>query len=431
MKDPLDLDDVDLGVSDRLSLPESAGPNDEDLVGLGAMADTDAESDADDEGLEPVDGAAETSDASPATWTTTEHETDPGNLEDLYFREMGAIPLARREGEIRFAEGIDKAREVLHALLDEPPVLVPRVLGKDFAKPRGRSMEETLPERVGYTVLDEVRQVLAGTLEPRRSFPSRQRPILDRYTRHLATALDGIERAKALLTEANLRLVIHIAKRYRRHGIPMLDLVQEGNIGLMKAVERYRVDTGFRFSTYASWWIHQYIRRSIDNQAGLVRVPLYLQEERRKIMRTTRDLGLELGRKPRTEEIAEKVATDEKWVEERMMIRSEAISLDTPLSADGSQRLSDVLADEDAVSPFDDASLVELADRVKVALSKLSPREEKILRLRFGVGEVSSHSLQEISTRFRLTRERIRQIEAQALKTLRGVFEDAGIAGAA
>ncbi len=424
MKDPLDLDDVDLGVSDSFTMPESAGPSEDDIASLGVMGDGDADT------LETADAAPRAA-ASGTAWNAAEHETDPGNLEDLYFREMGAIPLARREGEIRFATGIDKAREVLHALLDEPPTLVPRVLGKDFAKPRGRSMEETLPERVGYAVLDDVKAVVAGSLAPRKPFQSRQKSILTRYAAQLAAALDGIEQAKALLTEANLRLVIHIAKRYRRHGIPMLDLVQEGNIGLMKAVERYRVDTGFRFSTYASWWIHQYIRRSIDNQAGLVRVPLYLQEERRKIMRTTRDLGLELGRKPRTEEIAEKVATDEKWVEERMMMRSEAISLDTPLSADGSQRLGDVLADPDAPSPFEDTSLVELSDRVKVALAKLTPREEKILRLRFGVGEVSSHSLQEISTRFRLTRERIRQIEAQALKTLRGVFEDAGIAGAA
>ncbi|MBK7977681.1 MAG: sigma-70 family RNA polymerase sigma factor [Deltaproteobacteria bacterium] len=424
MKDPLDLDDVDLGVSDSFNMPEASGPSEDDLASLGAMADGDTEP------LEPGDEAPRAT-AGGTAWNAAEHETDPGNLEDLYFREMGAIPLARREGEIRFASGIDKAREVLHALLDEPPTLIPRVLGKDFAKPRGRSMEETLPERVGYTVLDDVNGVVSGTLAPRKAFQARQKGVLTRYAAQLAAALDGIERAKALLTEANLRLVIHIAKRYRRHGIPMLDLVQEGNIGLMKAVERYRVDTGFRFSTYASWWIHQYIRRSIDNQAGLVRVPLYLQEERRKIMRTTRDLGLELGRKPRTEEIAEKVSTDEKWVEERMMMRSEAISLDTPLSADGSQRLGDVLADPDAPSPFEDASLVELADRVKVALGKLTPREEKILRLRFGVGEVSSHSLQEISTRFRLTRERIRQIEAQALKTLRGVFEDSGIAGAA
>jgi len=424
MKDPLDLDDVDLGVSDSFNMPEASGPSEDDLASLGAMADGDGDS------LDTAEEAPRAA-ASGTAWNAADHETDPGNLEDLYFREMGAIPLARREGEIRFATGIDKAREVLHALIEEPPTLIPRVLGKDFAKPRGRSMEETLPERVGYSVLDDVKAVVAGTRPPRKPFHARQKSILTRYAAQLAAALDGIEQAKALLTEANLRLVIHIAKRYRRHGIPMLDLVQEGNIGLMKAVERYRVDTGFRFSTYASWWIHQYIRRSIDNQAGLVRVPLYLQEERRKIMRTTRDLGLELGRKPRTEEIAEKVATDEKWVEERMMMRSEAISLDTPLSADGSQRLGDVLADPDAPSPFEDTSLVELADRVKVALAKLTPREEKILRLRFGVGEVSSHSLQEISTRFRLTRERIRQIEAQALKTLRGVFEDSGIAGAA
>ncbi len=426
MKDPLDLDDVDLGVSESFNLSEPTGPNEEDLVALGAMAEDDGDVPETAEGE-----AARKATATGTTFAAGEHDTEAGNLEDLYFREMGAIPLARREGEIRFAEGIDRAREVLHTLLDEPPALIPRVLGKDFAKPRGRSMEETLPERVGYALLTDVRALVDGTLEPKRPFQPRQRPVLSRYADQLAAALDGIEYAKSFLTEANLRLVIHIAKRYRRHGIPMLDLVQEGNIGLMKAVERYRVDTGFRFSTYASWWIHQYIRRSIDNQAGLVRVPLYLQEERRKIMRTTRDLGLELGRKPRTEEIAQKVSTDEKWVEERLMMRSEAISLDTPLSADGTQRLSDVLADPEAPSPFEDASLVELSDRVKVALAKLTPREEKILRLRFGVGEVSSHSLQEISTRFRLTRERIRQIEAQALKTLRGVFEDAGIAGAA
>ena len=289
-------------------------------------------------------------------------------------------------------------------------------------------MEETLPERVGYAVLEDVESALRSGAAPTSArVTDRRRDTLERYRRSLGDALAGIEDAKALLTEANLRLVIHIAKRYRRHQIPMLDLIQEGNIGLMKAVERYRADTGFRFSTYASWWIHQYIRRSIDNQSGLVRVPLYLQEERRKILRTSRDLGAELGRNPHASEIAERAGGDEEWVEDRLRSRGDTVSLDVPLSDDGNQRLGDILPDPDAPSPLEGAAKDELAEQVREILSTLTPREAKILRLRFGVDEPSSHSLQEISTRFRLTRERIRQIEAQALRNLRGVFEERGL----
>ena len=357
------------------------------------------------------------------------HENDSVHL---YFQEVGRFSLLTREEEIEIAKRIEisqkKVDQAENAIQNcEKQLGLPReeirelvgVAERDFQEAK-RNVKET---GISINKLLDKEETIHRALQEIQHVESETQTISCQLKQDLKTVLRAraeIEAAKKEFVEANQRLVISIAKKYINRGVQFLDLIQEGNIGLMKAVDKFDYRRGYKFGTYATWWIRQGITRAIQEQARTIRLPVHIGEVLNKVFRSSGDLAKEIGRSPTPDQIARKMELPIEKVKKALEIarRRNAISLETPMGEEHSH-LGDFIADRASVSPEEATIQKDRAERVHVILATLTPREEKVLRRRFGIGEETGHTLQEVGDEFGLTRERIRQIQAKALTKLR------------
>ena len=320
----------------------------------------------------------------------------------MYLKEIGRVPLLTSNEEVEIATRMANGKPAEQAIIN----FVKAQTGDEFEDFKA-AIERLAEVKLGKKFKDYSYAVDALAETDAAIDPAM-----------LALAEDG-QYAKSQLAEANLRLVVSVAKRYVGRGMLFLDLIQEGNLGLIKAVEKFDYRKGYKFSTYATWWIRQAITRAIADQARTIRIPVHMVETINKLVRVNRQLLQELGREPRPEEIAKEMGITEDKVREIIKIAQEPVSLETPIGEEEDSHLGDFIADDEAPAPENIASTSMLQSHLEEVLRTLTPREEKVLRLRFGLDDGKSRTLEDVGKEFNVTRERIRQIEAKALRKLR------------